>query len=54
MNNNKDMELNNPVASNREAELNVLSTSVNPVRLKNNPVGIDEAEAYNLYSVIVH
>lgn len=34
------MELKNPVAKNREEELNILSTSVNPVRLKNNPVGL--------------
>lgn len=34
----KEMDLKNPAAGNREDELNVLSTSVNPVRLKNNPV----------------
>ena len=49
----KDMELANPIAENKEEELKVLSTSVNPVRLKNNPVGIDEREAYKLYSIIV-
>ncbi len=49
-----DMELNNPVADERDVELKALSTSVNPVRLKNNPIGIDEKEAYKLYSVIVH
>lgn len=49
----KDMELANPIAKNKEEELKVLSTSVNPVRLKNNPVGIDEREAYKLYSIIV-
>ena len=50
----KEMELANPVSSNREEELKALSTSVNPVRLKNNPVGIDEKEAHNLYGIIVH
>ena len=49
----KDMELKNPIADNRVAELNVLSTSVNPVRLKNNPVVIDETIANVLYSIIV-
>ena len=49
-----EMELNNPIAGEREIELQALSTSVNPVRLKNNPIGIDEKEAYKLYSVIVH
>ena len=48
-----EMELENPVSNNREEDLKVLSSSVNPVRLKNNPVGIDEAEAYNLYDVII-
>ena len=49
----KDMELTPPVSNSREEDLKVLSTSVNPVRLKNNPVGIDEKEAYMLYSSIV-
>jgi Alcohol dehydrogenase, class IV len=49
----KEMEMSNPVSDNREEDLKVLSTSVNPVRLKNNPVGIDEKEAYMLYSSIV-
>lgn len=50
----KEMGLANPVAGNREEELKMLSTSVNPVRLKNNPIAIDEIEAYKLYSAIVH
>ena len=50
----KDLDLQNPVAINREEELRILSKSVNPVRLKNNPIGIDEAEAYKLYGIIVH
>ena len=49
-----DMELKNPVAGNRAEELEVLSTSVNPVRLKNNPVGINESNSFILYSIIVH
>ena len=49
-----EMELKNPVAGNREEELEVLSTSVNPVRLKNNPIGIDSITAKQLYSIIVH
>lgn len=47
-----EMELNNPVAVNWEEELEVLSTSVNPVRLKNNPVYIDAGTSKTLYSVI--
>lgn len=49
-----EMELKNPVAVNREEELEVLSTSVNPVRLKNNPVSMDKKTAYFLYSTILH
>ena len=49
----KDMELTNPVSNNRDEDLKVLSTSVNPVRLKNNPIGIGETEAYMLYNSIV-
>lgn len=48
-----DMELKNPVTVNRKEELEVLSTSVNPIRLKNNPIGIDESVALALYSLIV-
>lgn len=49
-----DMDLHNPVAANREQELEMLSTSVNPVRLKNNPVSIDEATAWFIYNLVIH
>ncbi|SEA55404.1 Alcohol dehydrogenase, class IV [Xylanibacter ruminicola] len=49
-----EMKLVNPVAVNRDEELKVLSTSVNSVRLKNNPVRIGETTAYSLYEKIVH
>mgnify|MGYP001220167531 FL=1 len=49
-----EMELKNPVAGNREEELYVLSTSVNPVRLKNNPVELDAASIKTLYNIIIH
>jgi hypothetical protein len=48
-----EMELKNPVAENREEEMNVLSTSVNPVRLKNNPIFLDYSVIRSLYSIIV-
>ena len=48
-----EMELKNPVAGDREGELNVLSTSVNPVRLKNNPVELSTQIIYKLYCSIV-
>lgn len=49
----QDMDLKSPVAVNRDDELNVLSTSVNPVRLKNNPVRLSENVILELYSIIV-
>ena len=48
-----DMDLKNPVSVNREEELLVLSTSVNPVRLKNNPVCLDMNAINTLYERIV-
>jgi alcohol dehydrogenase class IV len=48
-----DMELINPVAGNRNEEIDVLSHSVNPVRLKNNPVELDEQTITALYKYIV-
>lgn len=48
-----DMELKNPTSENKEEELNVLCTSVNPVRLKNNPITIEEKNAKILYLKLV-
>lgn len=50
----KEMDLKNPVNVNREDELEVLSTSVNPVRLKNNPEELDVASIKALYNIIIH
>ena len=49
----KDMELTNPVAGDRADELKILSTSVNPVRLKNNPVELNQEAIKALYDSIV-
>ena len=48
-----DMDLNNPESVNRVDELKILSTSVNPVRLKNNPIALDEPTIHALYEIIV-
>ena len=48
-----DMDLTGLVAVNREEELKILSTSVNPVRLKNNPVELDNSTIRNLYMIII-
>lgn len=50
----KDMKLQNPVAGYREKELEVLSASVNPVRLKNNPISLDLETIFILYNRIVN
>ena len=48
-----EMQMHNPVSDNRERDLNTLATSVNPVRLKNNPVELDEEAIRFLYKIIV-
>lgn len=48
-----DMDLGNPTSDNREKELDILSNSVNPVRLRNNPIEIDAVSSRHLYSMIV-
>ena len=49
----KEMELMNPVSKNVNEEIDVLSHSVNPVRLKNNPIGLDEMVICKLYNTII-
>ena len=49
----KEMDLKDPVAENMDEELNLLSTSVNPVRLKNNPIRLDIDAIRDLYEKIV-
>lgn len=49
----KEMELANPASINKEADLELLSISVNPVRLKNNPIALTLQDAKELYSIIV-
>lgn len=49
----QDMEMTNPVGNNRKEEIDILSISVNPVRLKNNPVELDAMTIRGLYETIV-
>ena len=50
-----EMEMANPTAEpgHRTSDLELLSTSVNPVRLKNNPIKLNEETIHALYEVIV-
>lgn len=47
------MDLSNPVAVDRTEEIKNLSHSVNPVRLKNNPVELDDQAIKQLYEIII-
>lgn len=49
----KEMELANPVSSCKAEDLEILSGSVNPVRLKNNPVKLGDEAIHGLYELIV-
>jgi len=47
-----EMEMQNPVSENKVGDIEILSQSVNPVRLKNNPVEIDISAIRNIYDMI--
>ena len=49
----KEMDLRNPGTENREEEVEVLSHSVNPVRLKNNPIALEKSTISALYDKIL-
>lgn len=48
-----EMELYHPKANNRAKELAVLSSSVNPIRLKNNPVSLNDTAIHYIYERIL-
>ena len=50
-----DMEIGNPTSapSRRASDIDILSKSVNPIRLKNNPIGLNEDTILTLYEKIV-
>jgi len=49
----KEMELPYPITENKDVDLFLLSTSVNPVRLKNNPIELNDATIKVLYKRIL-
>lgn len=49
----KEMELKDPVTNNKDKEIGILSYSVNPVRLNNNPVELNESSIQTLYLIII-
>lgn len=48
-----EMELQQPFTSNRVEELSVLSSSVNSIRLKNNPIELNDGTILKLYDSII-
>lgn len=49
----EEMQMQQPVSENREADLEVLTTSVNPIRLRNNPVELEREAIEYLYNIII-
>ena len=49
-----DMEMGYPKSDNLAVDLKVLTESVNPIRLKNNPISINAETANSLYSRIIN
>ena len=47
------LQMKNPESDNCDSDLDVLSHSVNPIRLKNNPVLLSEETIYHIYKEIV-
>jgi len=47
------MELVNPISEHLQLDIPLLATSVNPIRLKNNPIKLDDKAIYSLYKMIL-
>ena len=48
-----EMDIKNPISDNRSSDISILSSSVNPIRLKNNPVELDKETIVSIYEAIV-
>jgi len=49
----KDMEMVDPMSGNRTSDISLLTSSVNPIRLRNNPIELDTDTINSLYETIV-
>ena len=49
----KEMDIQNPTSETLVSDILILSSSVNPIRLKNNPVELDEQSIRQLYAIIM-
>lgn len=48
-----DMDLKQPISYNRDKDLKILVSSVNPIRLKNNPIDLNNDDILKLYNKII-
>lgn len=48
-----EMGMDNPISGNYDSDLLTLTSSVNPIRLKNNPIELDDANIKKLYKRII-
>lgn len=48
-----NMDIQNPISDNRTSDISLLTSSVNTVRLKNNPILLSDSTIRNLYSTII-
>lgn len=48
-----EMNITSPGSANLLSDISLLSSSVNPIRLRNNPVQLDEMTITNLYNIIL-
>ena len=48
-----ELEMEHPVSCNRDADLEILADSVNPLRLKNNPLAFSRETLKAMYERIV-
>lgn len=49
-----ELEISSPATNNRLHDLDILSSTVNPIRLRNNPVALNIKSIYSLYGRIIH
>ena len=49
----EELEIANPTTNNREGDLQILSTSVNPIRLKNSPIALDDDAIRGIYEMTI-
>lgn len=49
----KELDMPAPVSQNRDKDIEILTSSVNPVRLKNNPIALSTAALHEMYERII-